>query len=46
MGGGTVGRTTIPAVRDSALGRVDLGHSLRAGVEEWESPIQVSRGSV
>ena len=46
VGGGTVGRSPIPAVGDDALGRVDLGHSLRAGVEDWESPVWVSRGRV
>lgn len=46
MGGVTVGRRPVPAVGDDALGRVDLGHSLRVGVEDWESPVWVSRGRV
>ena len=46
MGGVTVGRRPVPAVGDDALGRVDLGHSLRVGVGDWESPVWVSRGRV
>ena len=46
MGGDTVGRSPIPAVGDDALGRVDRGHSLKVGVEDWESPVWVSRGRV
>ena len=46
MGGVRVVRRPVPAVGDDARGRVDLGHSLWVGVEDWESPVWVSRGRV